>query len=584
MFEKKKDSLFDTTVKSKGSRKSTMDLSDNPFVRHGMKASASIKSGNNAQKLSTTGSSFVDDFSGASRYLNPRPWTEVSETMLKLWAKDPELAIKEAFYLRMITRIVQYPDGTKTKNPQRGQGLKHEGMFRMMWISIFHPDAFWNNIPLYIAAASWKDVIQMLSYDLQYNGWDDRQLDWGKFKTLILAGLENPNTSELLKKYLPAIKAKSKCKTIESQADTTIGKWIASFLFEPKGQTDHSQSYAKYRRLKSSGTAHKWQQLISQGKLLSIDFNTIHGRALSQLVSSKFLANHGLTNSYQKWIESKPVAKFTGWPHELIQEKTASISTVQKLTIDKQFLKLVETAKKGLSTQGLRPISVLDCSGSMSSPMYIGGGKVGKLRSIEVAFSSAIFFNEMYPDSVFYDYYLSFSNTCEMHKFSGTSFTDKYFTSSKYGYGGTNFMSVFNMLVNFKRANMHVDENTIPNFIVVFSDGEFNSVGSNITNVEKGRNALKAAGYSKEYCESFGIAFVDLPNTFYWRNPTPKFETFADAKNTFYFSGYDLSPLAFLFGVEGQKITDTVNIPKTAEELFLAAMDQELLNNIIIND
>jgi hypothetical protein len=40
--------------------------------------------------------------------------------------------------------------------------------------------------------------------------------------------------------------------------------------------------------------------------------------------------------------------------------------------------------------------------------MYIGSGKIGKLKSIEVAFSSAIFFNEMMDkNSPFYDVYLN---------------------------------------------------------------------------------------------------------------------------------------------------------------------------------
>lgn len=576
MFEKKKQALFET---KKNSPVSTMDFNNNPFIRHGMKASVSTKSGNNAHKLTTSGSSFVDDFSGATRYLTPRGWSEISETMSKLWANNPMLAIKEAFYMRMITRVVQFNDGSRTKNPQRGQGLKHEGMFRVMWISIHYPEYFWSNVELYIAASSWKDIFQMLSYDLQYHGWDDRKLDWNKFKMLILAGLENPNTSELVKKYLPAIKARSKCKTIEAQADTTIGKWISSFLFSPKSASEYNQSYAHYRRLKSSGKAHTWQQLISQGKMLLIDFNTVHGRALSKMVSSKFLKNQKLSERYEKWIDSKPVAKFTGYPHELIMGITRPQGN-QKKTIDKQFANLVDVARKGLATQGIRPISVLDCSGSMSSLMYAGGGKVLKLKSIEVAMSSAIFFNEMYPDSAFYDYYLEFSNGCQMHKMKDGSFTDKYYGTARRGWGGTNFMSVFKFLSNFKKSNPHVNEQLIPNFIVVFSDGEFNGVGSSISNVERGRTELKRAGFSQEYCDEFGMAFIDLPNTFYSRNPTPKFETFADEKNVFYFSGFDLSPLAFLFGVEGKTVSEAANIPKTAEELFLVAMNQELLNKI----
>lgn len=76
-------------------------------------------------------------------------------------------------------------------------------------------------------------------------------------------------------------------------------------------------SYKQYQNLKASGTAHQWQQLISQSNFLEINFDSIHGRALAQLVSSKFLANHKLEEKYETWVESKPLVKFTGYVYEL---------------------------------------------------------------------------------------------------------------------------------------------------------------------------------------------------------------------------------------------------------------------------
>jgi hypothetical protein len=221
--------------------------------------------------------------------------------------------------------------------------------------------------------------------------------------------------------------------------------------------------------------------------------------------------------------------------------------------------------------------------------MYIGGGKVGNLRSIEVAVSSAIFFNEMMnKKSPFYDTYLSFSRGTEMAKFRGENFVDKYLTSPRICGGGTNFESVFDFFVSFKMQNPDIDESLIPNFIVCFSDGEFNRAscsvkGHVVSNVERGREKL-AQVYSDEFCQNFGICFVDLPNTFYGSPLGPKFETFGDCKNTFYFSGYDLAPLGFLFGVEGKVNEETgeIIVPKTGVELFYASMDQELLNLITV--
>lgn len=575
MFNSKKTKLFEQPGKS------ATTSSSNPFVKKSLEKKAVTLSGNGAKKFSTTGSTMVDQFGTVAQYRTPREWKDVDADMVKLWAIDAYKCLQFTFYMRMITRVVGLPDGRKTELPQRGAGLKHEGIFRNMWIHINYPKTFWKNITLFIAAGSWKDVITMLQYDLVYNGWEGRKLDWKKFAGILLAGLENPNTSELIKKYLPQIKAKSACRTVEAQADNIIAKWICSLLYGPG---ESAANYKQYRLLKSRGTAHEWQQLISQGKMLDIDFSTIHGRALAQLVSGKFLKNNGLEARYAKWIEKQPTAKFTGYVYELVSGKKWPMPIHEKQTIDAQFQTLVETAQKGLASNGLRPISVVDCSGSMDSYMYLGGGAHGKLRSIEVAMSSAIFFDEMLSDSSpFKNYYLGFSGSTQMIEFTGKTFTEKFFTSQRRGGGGTNFESVFRFLADFRRANPTVSESDIPNFIVCFSDGEFDFVSSDkrtaVTNVEKGRELLKAAGYSKEFYSTFGMCFVDLPNTFYGgrKDRTPKFETFGDVENVFYFSGYDMSPLAFLFGVAGQ-----TSIPRTAQEMFEAAMNQELLNMLTL--
>ena len=559
---------------------------DNPFLNFGFGKVAETKSGNGALKYSTSGNLFVDQFGAVAKYKSPRTFSDISADMNKLWACDQELTVKFVLYLRMITRQDQLPDGSKTKTTQRGAGLKHEGIVRMVWLAVNAPDVFASNLGLFITVGSWNDLIKMLSYDVQYNGWAGRILDWNFMGNVILAGLENPNTTNLIRKYLPQIKANAKCHTLEAQADNVIAKWICSLIFGTK--TDETgTTYKEYRRLKTSGTAHQWQQLISQSKHNLVDFNTVAGRALALMVSGKYLKNHKLETKYTAWIETKPVAKFTGFPYELAQMAAPGIKQYQKSTINAQFNQLVEVAKKGLVDGGIRPISVLDCSGSMGSPMYIGSGQVGKLKSIEVAFSSAIFFNEMMNQkSPFYNTYLQFSNQTSMCKFIGHNFVDKYLTSPRNGWGGTNFQTVFDFFVDFKRRNPTIDEALIPNFITIFSDGEFNGVahaGNFTTNIEAGRAKL-AQYYSKEFCENFGLCFIDLPNTFYSNRPATKFETFGNCKNVFYFSGYDLSPLGFLFGVEGQRNKETgeIVVPKTAEELFMAAMNQEVLNMVTV--
>ena len=548
MFDQKQKSLIShpkvTTMAAVSPKK-------NAFVKAGLKKGAETRSGNLALKYTTTGQPFVDEFGTAGRFKAPRSYAEVEKSMRTLWTESALDALKFAVYLRMVTRQVQFPDGTKTEETQRGQGLKHEGIYRAMWLAINHPQTFWKNVHIFISIGGWKDIIQMLSYDLQYNGWKGRVLDWEKFGNLILAGLENPKTTNLVKKYLPQIKANSYCTTIEAQADNVIAKWICSLLFGGKVEQNNTSNYKKYRKLKTSGNAHEWQKLISQGKLGHVNFDSIHGRALALLVSGKFLKNNKLEDKYAKWIATKPVAKFTGYVHELVEMIKPGIKKYQIDTIDAEFNQLVTVAMVKLAAEGLRPISVIDTSGSMGSPMYIGSGKVGKLRSIQVAFSSALFFDAMLPaSSPFKDVFLTFSGKTLMQQFKGTGFVERfsYVMSRNVAGGGTNFESVFEFFADFKRNNPHIPETEIPNFVLCWSDGEFNRVSSRLkTNVERGREVLRKVGYSKDFYENFGMGFIELPNTFYSHRPTPKFETYGDTKNVFYFSGHDLSPLAFLF-------------------------------------
>lgn len=558
-------------------------IESNPFIQFGMRNEVITRSGNGAVKLSTSGNEFVNQFSNLTRFRSPRSYSDISKDMETLWKIDSEMAVKFVIYIRMITRQVSLMDGSKTKTTQRGGGLKNEGIVRMIWIAVNASDVFVNNISTFISAGSWNDVIKMLSYDIQYNGWDNKVLDWDFMGKVILSGLENPNTTNLVRKYLPHIKTNSQCHTLESQADNVISKWICSLLFNNKVD-ETGNTYRLYRKLKSQGTAHQWQQLISKGQHDLVNFDTVAGRALSLMVSGKYLKNHNLEVKYNAWIENKPVAKFTGFPYELAELIIPGNKPYQNSTINAQFNQLVEVAKKGLAKSKLRVMSCLDVSGSMQSLVSLGE-KQGKLSSLQMAKSSAIFFNEMIgKDNLFHDKYLYFSNSTSMGTFTGKNFIEKYTCNIPYYNGSTNIQSVFDFFVNFKISNPGVDENLIPNFIVCFSDGEFNPSSSNIgSNVEVGRAKL-AKYYSQEFANNFGFCIVDIPNGYYGGRIKPVFETFANAKNTFYFSGLDLSPLGFLFGVESKidQETGEIIVPKTAEELFLAAMDQELLNLVTI--
>jgi len=558
MFNSKQEKLFDVKEKQTTSVK-------NAFINAAMEDSITTTSGNGAKKYTTTLNDFVDQFGYISNYRKPRSFEDISKDMFLLWSQDPKLTLKLTLYIRMISRKVQLFNGLKTEKTQIGQGLKHEGIVRMLWIAMNDNETFWNNIALFVSVGSWKDVIQMLSYDLQYHGWDNRKLDWNGFGQLILAGLENPNTVNLVKKYLPSIRTRNKCKTLESQADNLIGKWISNLLFK-----NDSKSYEKYRKLKSTGTAHEWQQLISKGKMLDIDFSKVHGRALSLMVSGKFIQNNGLTKKFDEWVDKQPVIKYTGYVYELLKPlQHNKFTPISKKMIDKQFMMLVDQVKEQTYVN-TRFIPVLDTSGSM------GSNAIGTdVTSIHVAKSIGIFFSEML-EGHFKNHWIEFNSDAKMKQWTGTTPTDKYINHYGGYNGDTNFVAVASLFGKIK--NQGVSEDEFPTGIICISDGEFNGDNKS-TNLQNFKRILKDNGFSNQFVENFKIVLWDIPNGYYGRNIRPKFETKADTPNMFYMSGFDPSALSFLFGSVDTK-EDKVETPTTAEELFHAAMDQEVLNLI----
>ena len=546
------------TAKQQPTTTSGPATTGNQFLNAGMKQSARTTSGNGAMKYSTTGNEFVDQFGQLGSMKAPRNFKDIAESMSILYAKNPFLAVCFALYIRLISRVVSLFDGTKTTAVQRGAGLKHEGIMRFVWLGIFHPQVFQKNLHLLVAAGSWKDIFYILQMDLVYNSWKGRTQDWDFIGKFILAGLENPKTSELVKKYLPQIKSNSKCKTIEAQADNQIAKWICSLLY---GNKEDGKTYKKYRQLKTSGTAHQWQQLISQGKFLEIDFNTVAGRALAQLVSGKFLEKNNLEKEYERWISSKPIAKFTGYPHELF--KKIGTKKYQIKTLNKQFDGLVETAKKG-AKKGTSLIVVRDTSGSMGSEASGTGMSCG-----DVGKALALFFSQMLPEGYFSQSWIEFNSDAKMHTWKGATAYEKWSNDHSRYVGSTEFQSVINLFIKIRLSG--VSEDQFPTGILCISDGELNPGDLRQTNVNTALTKLRTC-FSEDYVNNFQIVLWNLQSDYYGSGTGKKFETYGGVKNVYYFSGYDGSVVAFLTGTEHQE-----KQPETAEELFSAAMDQELL-------
>ena len=562
MFNTKKTQLFET---KKNSSTLSKGGAEPIFVTAAKKKSVETRSGNGALKLSSTLDAFVDQFGKLGTYKAPRSFAEIEKDCETLWADNKLDTVKFTGYLRTITRKVQLFDGSVTSEPQKGGELKHEPIMRMIWLSQKAPEVFWKNIGLFVSLGSWHDIFTMLQYDLVYNGWNNRKLDWKRFGDLILSALENKNSLDLVKKYLPQIKARSACKTVESQANCIIAKWICSLLY---GEKESASSYKAYRKLKSSGTAHDWQKLISQRQFDKIEFDKIHGRALNLLVRSKFLKNQNLSDKYSKWVgDPKTSVKYTGFVHELFSKLPHSLSSLQQHerdTINKQFATLVEKGKSEKKENQANFIVVRDTSGSMGS---IANGT--NMSCYNIAKALALYFSEFLTGR-FADAWIEFNDDAKMHSWKGNTPLEKWYNDHSNFIGSTNFQSVINLFAKLK--NQGIPESEFPTGILCISDSEFNPASLGKTNVEAARMTLKSAGFSDEFVQKFQIVLWNLQSSYYGRGTGEKFETTANESGTYYFSGYSSSVITFLTGHE------VLN----ARQLFEVAMDQEILNRMTL--
>ena len=250
------------------------------------------------------------------------------------------------------------------------------------------------------------------------------------------------------------------------------------------------------------------------------------------------------------------------------------IEPYKEYTINAQFNQLVQTGKEGINVNS-RLLVVRDTSSSMYDKAM--GCNVS---SYNIAKSMALYFSE-FLTGPFANSFAEFAGRCVLQQWKGNTPVDKYVNDRCEEYGSTNFQSVIDLFINLKQRG--VKEEDFPTGILCISDGELDPAETIYGNTNSSSNfqasikRLKEAGFSDKYVSNFKLIMWDIPNRYYGENPTVKFEDFADAPNFFYLSGYDPSIVAFILGSDSKKKS-----PKNAEELFLEAMNQELLNMLVI--
>lgn len=520
---------------------------------------------NGAISYDTIGSALMDQFGKAGAFRG-RDIMDVWADQQKLWSEDPENALKFPFYLRMITRQSNIIGGEKTEKVQRGQGARDESFKRLLWIAKYHPDEFYRNLWILPIVGSWKDLWVLMAFD-----GASEYIDNKKFFEVIADGISDPNHKDLVKKFMPRIRSDKKCNTEWAQRTNALAKEFA---------TTCGWTYKDYRNFKSTGKAHAFQTVICKGLYSNIDWKTIPGKALLNLVSGKFLKAHNLENDYYEWLKKQPVAKFNGYVYELgrkLKESNFNPNLVTKITLDKQFDGLIQTASKnGGAIQG-NVLCALDTSGSMTSLIDVKNN----LSAFDVCVSLGVYFSEL-NQGAFHNVVAMFDNVSTLKNLSG-SFTDKYTQIARgtTAWGGTNFQSLIDLIVKTRKSSPNIPLEDFPKTLLVVSDMQFNPTNSwggynsaqERTNYEEAMRKLRTV-FPEDFVKDFKIIWWYCAN-----DRTSDFPSTMEDGGTYMLSGFDGAIVGLICGncIEAKIDEQGNKIQPSMEDIVNAALNQEVL-------
>lgn len=504
---------------------------------------------NGAISNATTGSALLNYFSKCGTYRD-RTMEEVTADLNKAWAESPQLALQIIFYNRIVSRKVK--GFVETEKVQKGQGNRSEFRMGLAWLAVYQEAALYANLWLIPVVGSWKDL------------WHEdllKILNPKEVYALVAKGLEEEYNRDLIAKFLPRIRSKSNVYNARHHKLNRFALGLMRFL---------KWTPTQYRRFKATGKAHEFQRQMCRNEWNNLNFKTIPGKALFQLVNKKgkddltTLQRHGIEKTYTQWIDSQPTAKFTGYVYELMEKVTPSMSIAQKMTLDKQFDGLIELAKA--DQQGIQENvwCALDTSGSMAA-------QVANTSAYNICISLGVYFSTL-NEGAFKDHVVMFDNQSKVKQLSGT-FTNKVkqIQSENTAWGSTNFQSVIDEIVAVRRSQPQIPVSDFPTTLIVVSDMQFNAVGGNAqTNYQAAMQKLRAVG---------------LPNiriVWWWVTGRGNdFPSQLDDEGVIMIGGFDGSIISLLIGGEQAPVqADGTRKMLTPYEAMLQALNQEVLTKI----
>lgn len=527
---------------------------------------------NGAISNSTSGSSLLDYFAKCGSYRG-RSCMEVNTDISSIINEDPYNGLKTIFYNRMITRR---PKGfnNEADNVHKGQGQKDEFIKSLAWLENNHPVLLYKNLYLVPIVGTWKD----LWYDSPTTKFY-YYINTDKVYELVSHGLRSEYHRALIAKYLPQIRSRKNTYNNRQHRLNAWGRGFCKYM---------NWSERDYRKFKSDpeNTAHLWQRKMCSNKWYQMDFNTVSGKALFNMLSQRgkdgknVIERHGLEEKYLDWIKTKPVAKFTGYPYELYQKASKNNRTLaEKYTYDKQFDGLLEKARDSVPPELLNKgvLCALDTSGSMSSNYFMGGIQDSGIAPIDICVGLGLYFSSLL-EGHFHNHVMMFDNHSQFLKLYGDSFCDKcdQIKTSATAWGGTNFQSVIDEIVRVRKQNPNIPIEDYPEVLLIVSDMQFNVSNRyyNIeTNYETAMRKLRSVGLPDMtiiWWHVNGQKTDDVPSTMF-------------DSGTVLISGFDGSIVTSILGGMEEVIDEKTGEKrkKTPHEMMMECLDQEVLNKIV---
>ena len=530
----------------------------NQFIQE---ASNRTTTENGAEAYKSTKSVIVDQFGLAGSYMD-RPMKDVTEDQEKLWDENPLYALRFPFYLRMVTRKTCKPEGCLTDEVQRGQGLRDESFKRLIALEASHPKTFYANIVMLPYVGSWKDLWTLMYYSIK----NEKPLNAEMIFAILKHGLDDMNTTNLVKKYMPRIKSNKKCTTERAKILNRLAKEFATFM---------GLNYAEYNKLKASGTAHDFQKIICAKKFDELNWNKIPGKALSLLVMSKFIPNHNLTDSYMEWAEKCGKMKFTGYAFELGQQvRKGKLAQHQVLTLNKQFDSLVATASSNNGAIKGNVWCALDTSGSMTWPIK------GDITALDVCMSLGVFFSTL-NTGAFHKNVIMFDSVSRVLQLEG-DFVDMMRQIPSNAMGSTNFQSVVDTICSIRTNRPDIPLEDYPTTLLVVSDMQFNPKEHSYRDASSEQCDYAMKAYRSQLAKVFPQEWVDSFKFVWWNcvSRIANHQATIDDSGNYFFSGFDGSVISLLLGGNQKENTQLPDM----EEIVDSALNQEVLTLLNITE